>query len=87
MNVCLGMLYPRLNDYIRDPDQFAHDFRNYLEQKKGGANQKLLNKIYEYLAYEKQQILIFSADIEQKRFTFFCGSSIINKGYFQRGTS
>ncbi len=53
MNVCLGMLYPRLNDYIRDPDQFAHDFRNYLEQKKGGANQKLLNKIYEYLAYEK----------------------------------
>ena len=53
MNVCLGMLYPRLRDYIRDPDQFAHDFRKYLEKKEGGANQKLLNKIYEYLAYEK----------------------------------
>lgn len=53
MNVCLGMLYPRLRDYIIDPDQFAHDFRKYLEKKEGGANQKLLNKIYEYLAYEK----------------------------------
>lgn len=53
MNVCLGMLYPRLRDYIKDPDQFAHDFRKYLEKKEGGANQKLLNKIYEYLAYEK----------------------------------
>lgn len=53
MNVCLGMLYPRLKDYIKDPDQFAHDFRKYLEKKEGGANQKLLNKIYEYLAYEK----------------------------------
>ena len=40
-------------DYIKDPDQFAHDFRKYLEKKEGGANQKLLNKIYEYLAYEK----------------------------------
>ncbi len=53
MNVCLGMLYPRLRDYIKDPDQFAHDFRKYLEKKEGGVNQKLLNKIYEYLAYEK----------------------------------
>lgn len=53
MNVCLGMLYPRLRDYIKDPDQFAHYFRKYLEKKEGGANQKLLNKIYEYLAYEK----------------------------------
>ena len=33
MNVCLGMLYPRLRDYIRDPDQFAHDFRKYIEKK------------------------------------------------------
>ena len=53
LNVCLGMLYPKLHDYISDPDQFTHDFRRYLESKQGGVNQKLLNKIYEYLAYEK----------------------------------
>lgn len=53
LNVCLGMLYPKLHDYISDPDQFTHDFRKYLESKQGGANQKLLDKIYQYLAYEK----------------------------------
>lgn len=53
LNVCLGMLYPKLHDYISDPDQFTHDFRKYLESKQGGANQELLDKIYQYLAYEK----------------------------------
>lgn len=53
LNVCLGMLYPKLHDYISDPDQFTHDFRKYLESKQGGENQKLLDKIYKYLAYEK----------------------------------
>lgn len=55
LNIVLGMLYPKLHDYISDPDQFAHDFRKYLESKAGGANQKLLEKIYQYLAYEKAE--------------------------------
>lgn len=53
MNVVLGMLYPKLHKYIQNPDQFAHDFRRYIETKDGGVNQKLLEKIYEYLALEK----------------------------------
>lgn len=53
LNVCLGMLYPKLHDYISNPDQFTHDFRKYLESKQGSANQKLLDRIYQYLAYEK----------------------------------
>ncbi|GBG04704.1 hypothetical protein NR996_03140 [Lactobacillus rodentium] len=53
LNIVMGMLYPKLRDYISHPDQFAHDFRKYLEEKKGGVNQKLLDKIYNYLANEK----------------------------------
>lgn len=53
VNVVMGMLYPKLHDYIKDPDQFAHDFRIYIETKKGGSNQQLLDRIYKYLAYEK----------------------------------
>ncbi|MBD5432566.1 MAG: hypothetical protein HDR42_03690 [Lactobacillus sp.] len=52
LNIVIGMLYPTLHDYIHDPDQFAHDFRKYIEEKKGGANQKLLDQIYQYLAVE-----------------------------------
>lgn len=50
LNIVMGMLYPKLHDYISDPDQFAHDFRKYIEEKDGGANQKLLEQIYHYLA-------------------------------------
>lgn len=53
MNVVLGMLYPKLHKYIQNPDQFAHDFRHYIDSKNGGVNQDLLEKIYQYLAYEK----------------------------------
>lgn len=53
MNVVLGMLYPKLHKFIQNPDQFAHDFRRYIDAKDGGVNQHLLEKIYQYLAYEK----------------------------------
>lgn len=52
LNIVMGMLYPKLHDYIHDPDEFAHDFRKYIEEKQGGANQELLDKIYQYLAIE-----------------------------------
>lgn len=52
LNIVMGMLYPKLHDYISDPDQFAHDFRKYIEEKNGGANQKLLEEIYNYLAIQ-----------------------------------
>ncbi|MBP2057771.1 tetratricopeptide (TPR) repeat protein [Lactobacillus colini] len=53
LNICLGMLYPKLHDYISDPDQFTHDFRHYLENKHGGTNQNLLDKVYQYMSYEE----------------------------------
>lgn len=52
LNIVMGMLYPKLHDYISDPDRFAHDFRKYIEEKDGGANQKLLEQIYHYLAVQ-----------------------------------
>ena len=52
LNIVMGMLYPKLHDYISDSDQFAHDFCKYIEEKNGGANQKLLEEIYNYLAIQ-----------------------------------
>lgn len=51
--IALGMLYPKLHSYISNPDAFAHDLRTYVENKDGGENKELLEKIYNYLNYEK----------------------------------
>lgn len=51
--IALGMLYPKLHSYISNPDVFAHDLRTYVESKNGGENKELLEKIYNYLSYEK----------------------------------
>ncbi|QNQ80575.1 hypothetical protein [Lactobacillus sp. PV034] len=53
LNIVMGLLYPKLHDFISHPDQFAHDFRKYIEEKKGGSNQELLNEIYQFLAQER----------------------------------
>lgn len=48
-NLVLGSLYPRLQDYVDDPDAFSSDLVSFLEKGKGRGHQKLLQTIYRNL--------------------------------------
>lgn len=49
VNLVLGSLYPKINQYIDEPDSFASDLVSFLQRKDGRSHQKLLEKIYKYL--------------------------------------
>lgn len=49
VNLILGILYPKINQYIDEPDSFASDLVSFLQRKDGRSHQKLLEKIYKYL--------------------------------------
>lgn len=51
VNLVLGSLYPRLGDYIEDPDAFSHDLYSFLQSRKGYEYQKLLEKVYQHLPH------------------------------------
>lgn len=46
VNLVLGNLYPKLSEYIDNPDSFAKDLSSYLEKGDGAGHQELLEKIY-----------------------------------------
>lgn len=48
-NLVLGSLYPKLNNYVDEPDSFASDLVAYLQQKDGRTHQKLFERIYQKL--------------------------------------
>lgn len=48
-NLILGILYPEIDDYIRNTDGFTSDLISYIQTGNGRTNQKLLEKIYKYL--------------------------------------
>lgn len=45
-NLVLGSLYPKLDDYVDEPDSFASDLVAYLQQRNGRTHQDLFEKIY-----------------------------------------
>lgn len=49
VNLVVGSLYPKLGQYIDDPDSFASDLVSYLREKDGRSHQKLFEKIYQSL--------------------------------------
>lgn len=53
VNLVLGALFPKVNDYINNPDRFASDFLSYIEKGDGGIDQELLEKIYKTLPNKK----------------------------------
>ncbi len=48
-NLILGSLYPKLSEYIDEPDGFASDFNHYLVTRNGRSHHDLLEKIYRHL--------------------------------------
>ncbi|BDR60436.1 tetratricopeptide repeat protein [Lactobacillus xylocopicola] len=49
VNLILGSLYPKLDQYVDEPDSFARDIASYLEKHDGQGNQELFEKIDQYL--------------------------------------
>lgn len=49
VNLVLGSLYPKINEYVDEPDSFASDLVSFLLKKDGHSHQKLLKTIYHNL--------------------------------------
>lgn len=45
VNLILGSLYPKLNEYISEPDSFASDLASYIDHHDGRTNQQLFEQI------------------------------------------
>lgn len=51
-NLVLAALYPQLQEYIPDPASFASNLDRFMTRHDGGADQKLLEKVYRHLPKE-----------------------------------
>lgn len=49
VNLILGSLYPKLEEFVDEPDSFASDLVSFLEKREGHNHQELLEKIYQNL--------------------------------------
>lgn len=48
-NLVLAAMYPKLSKYVSDPASFTSNLDRYMTKHDGGADQDLLNKIYQHL--------------------------------------
>lgn len=49
-NLLLGTIYPKIDDFVDEPDSFSKDLVNFVLERNGGEHQEILTKIYQNIS-------------------------------------
>lgn len=50
-NLLLGTIYPKIEDFVDEPDSFSKDLVNFVLDRNGGEHQEILTKIYQNISH------------------------------------